>query len=183
MPDALVHLLTGRPGVGKTTIIRWLANLLGPVADGFYTQEVRCEGSRVGFELVTLSGERAWLAARPYVVSFRNSMPFGKYRVNLEAIDALGVPVLLEALQNRLLIVVDEIGPMELLSRRFQSAVQTILDSCAWVVGSIVARPHPFGDRVKTHPRVVVHEVTFVNRAELGEQLLAIIGRDWRERF
>lgn len=183
MPDALVHLLTGRPGVGKTTIIRQLANLLGPAADGFYTQEVRHQGSRVGFELVTLSGERAWLAAQPRMASFAKSVPFGRYRVNLEAVDALGVPVLLEALHRGLVIVVDEIGPMEMLSRHFQSTILTILDSSAWVVGTIVARPHPFADRVKTHPRVVLHEVTLANRVELGRQLLASVGRDQQKRL
>jgi len=176
MSGSLVHLLTGRPGVGKTTIIRQLASMLGPAAAGFYTQEVRHSGSRIGFELVTLTGERAWLAARPGAASFRHGVPFGSYRVNLETIEALGVPTLLEALHGGMLIVVDEIGPMEMLSRYFQNAIQSILDSCAPVVGTIVARSHPFADRVKAHPRVVLHEVTLANRDVLATQLLAAIG-------
>jgi len=55
-------LLTGRPGVGKTTLIqKWVASRPGRCG-GFYTQELRESGTRVGFEIVTLDGKRALLA-------------------------------------------------------------------------------------------------------------------------
>jgi nucleoside-triphosphatase len=48
-------LLTGRPGVGKTTVIKKVAEALGDRAGGFYTEEIRgAEGRRRGFQLVTL---------------------------------------------------------------------------------------------------------------------------------
>ena len=55
-------LLTGSPGVGKSTIIQGLVDRLGPAAGGFYTRELRQAGQRVGFEIVTLASQREVLA-------------------------------------------------------------------------------------------------------------------------
>jgi nucleoside-triphosphatase len=173
---APVILLTGRPGTGKTTAIRRIADALGDRAGGFYTREVRAAGRRTGFELVTLAGEAAPLATRDPGVTFRRPAPFGRYRVNLDAIDAAGVPALLDALHRGQVVVVDEIGPMEILSPRFRDAILTLLDSEAAVVGTVVLRPQPFADRVKAHPRVTVRTITVDNRDDLPEQVLSALG-------
>jgi nucleoside-triphosphatase len=170
---APVILLTGRPGSGKTTAIRQVVAALGDRADGFYTREVRAAGRRSGFELVTLAGETALLATQDPDVHFDRPAPFGRYRVNLHAIDALGVPALLDALDGGQVVVVDEIGPMEILSPRFRDAILRILDSQVAVVGAIVLRPQPFADRVKAHPRVTVRTIATANRDDLPAQILA----------
>lgn len=171
--SAPVILLTGRPGIGKTTAIGRIVAALSDRAAGFYTREVRAAGRRTGFELVTLSREAAPLATRDPGLAFDRPAPFGRYRVNLDAIDALGVPALLDALDRGQVIVVDEIGPMEILSPRFRDAILTILDSDALVVGAIVLRPHPFADQVKAHPRVTVRSITLDNRDHLPAQILS----------
>src|SRR5579885_397610 len=84
---AEVLVLTGRPGVGKTTLIRRLADALGSRAGGFYTEEIRQGGRRVGFRLVTLDGEQAVLAHvgwrdRPHRV--------GRYGVDIAVVDRKG---------------------------------------------------------------------------------------------
>lgn len=164
---APVILLTGRPGIGKTTAIRHIVAALGGRAGGFYTREVRAGRRRTGFELITLAGETAPLATRDPDVTFDRQVRFGRYRVNLHAIDAVGVPALLDALDQGQVVVVDEIGPMEILSPRFRDAIIRILDSEAAVVGTIVLRPQPFAGRVKAHPRVTVRTITADNRDDL----------------
>jgi nucleoside-triphosphatase len=61
-------LLTGLPGVGKTTVVRKVLNLLPPnfKAGGFFTEEVREGGERMGFQIVTTDGQRAWLAQKGF---------------------------------------------------------------------------------------------------------------------
>jgi nucleoside-triphosphatase len=171
-----VLLLTGRPGVGKTTVLQQTVAALGNRAGGFYTREVRVGRRRTGFELVTLSGETALLATVEREVALARPHSFGRYRVDLATIDEVGVPALLDALAQGQVVVVDEIGPMEILSPRFQEAILQLLDGEASVIGTVVQRPQPFADRVKAHPRVRVRTVTTQNRDELPGQLLSGLG-------
>lgn len=56
-------LITGKPGVGKTTLVYKIIKRMGSVnMAGFCTSEIRCTGSRLGFELQGLSGGRRTLA-------------------------------------------------------------------------------------------------------------------------
>lgn len=167
-----VILLTGRPGIGKTTVIKKIVSLLGrETCGGFYTREIRLAGQRTGFEIVTLAGQTNYLATKLPEICFVRGVPFGKYRVNLEAIEMVAVPAMLDALRQDQIIVIDEIGPMEILSEAFCQAVLDILDSSCPVIGAIVQRPNTFADRVKAHSRVVVRPITMANRARLPLQI------------
>lgn len=170
-----VILLTGQPGVGKTTAIKSIVSLLGPRAGGFYTREVRARGQRTGFELVTLDGRTVWLASRSPAKIFEEEVPFGKYRVNLRAIDSFGVPALRRAVKANQVVVIDEIGPMEIVSELFCRTVLDILASDIPVVGTIAQRPNAFADRVRAHPRVELRLVTFANREQIPPQVAAAL--------
>jgi nucleoside-triphosphatase len=164
-------LLTGHPGCGKTTLIRRvLARLDGPVG-GFYTQEIRVDGVRQGFKLVTFDGQEGVLAH----VTFGSPLRVGKYSVDLTALETVGVPSVQRALQANALIVIDEIGPMELLSEVFCQVVTDALDSDCAVFGSIVRRSKPFSDQVKARPDVTVIEVHSGNRDTLADELATLL--------
>jgi nucleoside-triphosphatase len=170
-----VILLTGPPGIGKSTIIQQVVARLEAHAGGFYTQESRRAGERTGFEIVTIAGQRATLATRDPTPAFDREASLGRYRINLAAIDDLAVPTLQVALAQGQIIIVDEIGPMELFSPLFCEIVQQILDSNTPATGTIVQRSHPFANRVKAHPRVQTVQVTLDNRDELAAQLYAAL--------
>ncbi len=57
-----VYLLTGRPGTGKTSLIKQAVAVVGGMAGGFYTEEIRSGGVRLGFRVLTLDGQSAILA-------------------------------------------------------------------------------------------------------------------------
>ncbi len=165
-------LLTGRPGSGKTTMIRRLLASCRLEAGGFFTQEVREGGARLGFELITLDGERGILAH----VDIRGRHRVGRYGVDLHSLDTLGVSAVRRAAQAGGLVVIDEIGPMELLSDEFQRAVLGVLDSGVPVLGTIVRRSTPFTDRIKMRDDVQVIELRPDNRDAVGDQILAWLG-------
>src|SRR4051812_9918171 len=102
-------LLTGRPGCGKTTLIKRFVKNLSQHAAGFYTEELRDRGVRVGFKLVTLDGGEGVLAH----VDFKTPERLGKYGLDLSVLEAIGVKAIREAVQAQRLVVIDEIGPME----------------------------------------------------------------------
>jgi len=120
-----IFLLTGPPGIGKTTAVVWVAELLrreGVSVGGMITREVRggAGGARVGFEVLDLSsGNRGWLAR-----ACQGSGPrVGRYLVDIASLEGIGASGILGAVASSDVIAIDEIGPMELLSGRFREAV------------------------------------------------------------
>lgn len=169
-------LLTGAPGVGKTTLLRAVLEKLNQPCGGFYTRELRDpQGRRSAFELVTLDGRTDLLAGLNLV-----SSPYrvGRYGVSLTALEALGVPAILAAVHAGQLVVIDEIGPMEFFSAPFNDAVRGALDKAPAVLGTIVQRSTPLGDPIKARPDVCVIEVTHQNRDRLVENVLAALSED-----
>ena len=160
-------LLTGRPGCGKTTVVkRVMADLAAP-AGGFYTEEVRESGQRVGFKMVTLAGQEALLAH----VDFKTPQRVGKYGLDLSALDTVGVAALRGAMRARQLVVLDEIGPMELRSAIFRDVVAEIFEIGVPVLATITAQPFPFTNALKKRSDVNVIEVRATNREQLVSEL------------
>jgi len=165
-------LLTGRPGCGKTTLVKRVLTKLAVSACGFYTEEIRKCGDRVGFKIVTLAGEEAVLAH----VDFKTTQRVGKYGLDLSALQA-GIEAIRVAIHAQQFVVIDEIGPMELRSRAFRDVVNEAFNSPkASILATISARSFPFTDAIKKRPDVALIEVRSANREqlvfELSQQLL-----------
>jgi len=156
-------LITGKPGVGKTTLVQKIIEGMGPVpVAGFYTAEIRCKGSRLGFELKGLNGKRRTLAH----VDIHSQHRVGKYGV-----DTAGFEAFLETLEllnpDVELIVMDEIGKMECFSKRFRTLVSDALNSDKQVLATIPLKGYEFIQEVKKRSDVHLFEVTHGNRDRL----------------
>jgi nucleoside-triphosphatase len=162
-------LLTGRPGCGKTTLIKRVVNGVARPAGGFYTEEIRKRGARVGFKLITLDGNEAVFAH----VDFKTTERVGKYALDLAALETVGVTAIREAVRARRLVVIDEIGPMEIRSAIFRDVVNEALDSpeVSGILATISARSLPFIDAIKKRADVTVIEVRLDNRERLVSEL------------
>ena len=162
-------LLTGRPGVGKTTIVRTVATRLGASAGGFYTEEIRERGRRTGFRLVSLDGKTGILAS----VNISGPYRVGRYGVHLRDLEQVGVEALLRAIQQPgiSVVVIDEIGKMELFSSAFREATLAALDSPKVVLASVMAGPQSWVDAIKARADVTLIDVTQANRQALPERI------------
>ena len=160
-------LLTGRPGCGKTTLIKRVVNDLARRAGGFYTEEIREGRTRAGFKIVTLDGEEAVFAH----VDLKTPEHVGKYALDLSALERIGVGALRQAVRARRLLVIDEIGPMEIRSAIFRDAVTEALDSEVPLLATIFARPLPFTEAIKSRPDVTLIEVRPDKRERLVSEL------------
>jgi nucleoside-triphosphatase len=161
-------LIEGRPGSGKTTAARRLVSLLadkGANVTGFTTAEIREGGSRIGFSIETIDGKTGVLAH----VDFEGPR-VGKYAVDVRAFEYLVLPAL-EVDDDKTIVVMDELGKMELLSEAFRDAVEKLFDRDNELVATVHVYKHPFTDRLKRSPTTEVVKVTNANRDDLPQNI------------
>jgi len=160
-------LLTGAPGIGKTTIIMKVLEELQVEGGGFYTEELRQGRRRVGFVVKDLEGREGLLAH----VDLAEGPRVGKYRVDVRSFEEVAIPALEEALREKDLVVIDEIGKMELFSERFRELVQEALRGPKDVLGVIHKGHDPFSLSLREIPGVRIWEVTLANRDQLPQRI------------
>ncbi|MDN7025024.1 AAA family ATPase [Methanoculleus sp. FWC-SCC1] len=162
-------LITGRPGAGKTTLIRRIAESFGDRRlVGFYTQEILSEGTRVGFELVSLDGRRRVLAR----TGMQSTCTVGRYGVDVEGFEAFLASVPFSDPEVDL-IVIDEIGKMEWCSERFRRVVREALDSPTPCIATIAMKAGGGIAAIRDRNDVALVEITRQNRNTMLPRLLA----------
>jgi nucleoside-triphosphatase len=164
-------LLTGAPGSGKTTLIHRVVDKYPGRAGGFYTQEIRESGRRKGFEIVTLEGERGILAH----VDLHSQIRVSKYAVDIATLERIAVGAIQKTIENGALVVIDEIGPMEINSPRFREAVLNAFSSDCSLLGTIVKRSTRFTDQIKSRQDITLIEVHPGNRDQLVDIILSML--------
>lgn len=170
-------LLTGAPRTGKSTLARRLAECCPCNVGGFVATPVLGEsGRRVGFEALAVwrgPGERLRVAERAILA--REDLP-SSLRVGRYGVDPAGLELCVRALDAAMheggMVLIDEIGPIQIVSDEFRDAVLRCLLSPGRVLGAISQAPDPFLDRIRTLPGVRVMEVTPANRRYLAQGLV-----------
>ena len=158
--------------MGKTTLIRRVAEELrdfNPV--GFYTAEIREEGSRKGFELISLDGRRRVLSH----VDIRSHHRVGRYKVDMEGFEDFLASISFQDPRSNLAII-DEIGKMECFSARFRKVLVELLDSKRWVIATVALRGGGIIEEIKRRQDIRLFEINLGNR----ESLVAEIVKDVR---
>jgi nucleoside-triphosphatase len=148
-------LVTGPPRSGKSTLIEKVAQSISRPATGFFTQELREKGRRVGFSITTLQGKTGVLAHQ----SIRSTFRVGKYGVNLEDLDQIAVPSMIPSAPDQI-VVIDEIGKMECFSRLFKETLTKVLSSDNLVIGSVAIKGDRFIQSIKKRDDVSLVSIT-----------------------
>jgi nucleoside-triphosphatase len=158
--------LTGAPRAGKSTLLAKILDRLGCRAGGVLAREVRRGGERVGFELQDLLGGEVGTLA-----SVDGEGPrLGKYRINLQNLENIGARAIERAAEVAELVVIDEVGPMELFSDGFVRAVEAALESDKPMIVVVHAMSrHPLAKRIRTE--FALFTVTEKNRDDLVEEI------------
>lgn len=159
------------PRIGKTTIIHKIISKINKECAGFYTEEIKEKSRRTGFSLITLDNKTCILAHKDIKSRYR----VGKYGVNLDCIEKIGVPAIRKGIEQNKIVIIDEIGKMEFYSKEFKDIVIKALNSNSKILGTILFRPHPFCDRIKHRKDVDIIEVTEENRDSLPAMIVKVI--------
>lgn len=165
-------IITGKPGTGKTTLIKRIKNHLeerGARIGGIFTPEIREGKKRTGFEIIDImTGEKGILAKRggpgPRV---------GSYGVNLETIKRVGIPGIEKAIRSADYIIIDEVAPMELKNPQFMIKVEEALSSDKTV---IAAFHRSLIQKIKDREDLQIFEINPKNREIIYEKIKSIIG-------
>lgn len=159
------YLLTGSPGIGKTTAIEKIIKGVGRKScGGFYTRALYAAQERYGFQIVTLDGLSGVFADVAYTNATHR---LGKYGIDLSFLEDMALSALAHALMFSLFVVVDEIGPMQMCSPLFKPAVERVLKSPVPLLGTIQAESDPWVDEIKRRHNVILYELTQENRDDV----------------
>lgn len=165
-------LLQGPPKVGKTVAMQRLVELLdehGVVVTGFLTHEVSERDRRVGFVVRDVSGPEAVLAHQ----DFQTDVQVGRFGVDVAAFERVALPALHRVQEGGGVVVIDELGRMELASETFVEAVDAVLAASVPVVATVHVHAHPVTDALKQRGDVQWVAVTEANRDEVPRRLFS----------
>jgi nucleoside-triphosphatase len=161
-------LITGQPGIGKTTFIKKLAEELKDLhPSGFYTTEIREAGIRKGFELISLDGSKGILSH----VDIKSPCRVSKYGVDVERFETFLDSISLLG-PTTSIVIIDEIGKMECFSRKFRSLVRDILGSDKLLVATIALKGSGMIADIKKRDDVKLFQVRIENRGPLVSEIL-----------
>ncbi|XP_032521522.2 nucleoside-triphosphatase THEP1 [Danaus plexippus] len=175
----MFFILTGDSGVGKTTLIKKIVSILnkkGIKTKGFYTEEVRNNGVREGFDIVTLNGVRGKLARDQNFLTIKSKYTVGKYGVLVKEFEDISLASL-EKLNcsERDVMVIDEIGKMEFFSTSFKFRIKDIFSSeCENIVLATIPsrKSDPIIESIRNDKRSYVWMVTRENRNILHDEIV-----------
>lgn len=161
-------LITGLPGIGKTTLIKKIkAELKGLRPAGFYTEEIREDGIRKGFELISLSGRKGLLSH----VDIRSPYRVSKYGVDVKQFeDFLDSIPFFE--RGTGIVIIDEIGKMECFSKKFERIVREYLESEKVFISTISLKGGGLIEEVKKRNDIKLFEMSPANRDTILSEIL-----------
>lgn len=162
--------LTGVPGVGKTTVVKRVVEALGDRADGFITRETREGGIRTGFVIESLDGTTSPLAT----VKSNEGPRVGRYHVIVSNLESVALAAIQRALDQSKIVVIDEIGKMELMSQKFRDMILKALGSDASTLATLGIANHPLLNSIRRRRDVELIKVTIENRDSLPERILTM---------
>lgn len=160
-------LLTGAPGVGKTTVIKKAVRRLGERADGFFTEELEAGGRVQSLRAVSLAGQDAIVARR----EAEGPVRVGEYAVDLAALDEVAATAVRRAVARKRIVVIDGIDLLALASAALRAAIFEALDAPQPLLGVISREEHPDLEAIRGRPDTLVLEVTRANRDQLLDRI------------
>lgn len=171
-------LITGPPRCGKSTLVSKLIEYFidekNYIVYGFLTPEVRKDQERLGFDIVDIYTKKSYQLAR--VESIKSKYHVGKYNVFIEELDKY-LENFVDFEQKKInLIIIDEIGKMELYSEKFQMLIKELFLSKKSIIATIGKKlQHPLRQFLINLPTVELLTLNRQNSQLIFERVISLI--------
>ncbi len=169
-------LITGPPRCGKSTLISKLIEyytIKNYSIYGFLTPEVKKSGNRIGFDIQDIFLKKREKFAR--IGNYNTPYKLGKYGIFLEGLEKI-ISNLETILHHEInLFVVDEIGKMELFSKKFQEFITRIFASNLSIIATIgLTVKHPIKNHLLNLPYVKLFNLDRLNFQKTYQKIISM---------
>jgi nucleoside-triphosphatase len=137
-------------------------------AEGFYTEDIFENRKRVGYLTKTLQGESRILAKS----GLPSELCVDRFGVDLQTVETLVVPAIETALRSADLLIMGQIGKMEIASPRFRDITRQALNSPLKIIATVPNYPLKFLNEIRNRPDVLLVEITKENENYWPEAIL-----------
>lgn len=153
-------LITAPPRTGKSTLIKKVIDNIGEENfQGFFTEEIRENGERVGFKIKEINGKEVILAH----VNIKSNYKISRYYVDLESFESF-ISDFFSKIDNNKILLIDEIGPMQALSPLFLKSITKLFNTPVTILGTISFDSHDRIDEIKKSDKIELVNLTIENR-------------------
>ncbi len=168
--------ITGLPNVGKTQILLKIVEMLEAeemIVGGMITEAIIFRNKKVGFYVID------WLTKKKRKfahLAIESNVHVEEYGVDMRALDGVGVKAIRNAINEADVIVIDEVGKMEVESKSFVSAVKDALDSDKPMLLTLHKKSrNPLLQDIRRRDDLRILEVTSVNRNLLPYKIMKLM--------
>jgi nucleoside-triphosphatase len=176
MGEALKIGITGLPGAGKTYCLLKVIEMLegdGLKVGGMITEPIVKRNRREGFYVMDWATKEKRVFASREITS---KTMVGRYGVDISALEEVGVNALRSATANADVIVIDEVGKMEVESPNFVQTVKDALDADKPLLLTLHKKSrNPLLQDIRRRDDVRILEVTMVNRNLLPYKIVKLM--------
>ncbi|GBE24818.1 NTPase [bacterium BMS3Bbin02] len=169
--QATKFIIEGRSGIGKTTVCRDVARQLKGswvAATGILTSEIDDFGRRLGLHTEIIGGMSFDLAH----VTNESKTRHENWGVDLEALERFAIPAIRG---GRGVTIVDELGPIPLMSTPFREAVASLFLRPGLVIATAPAVFNRFTDDLAGLDGVEILPLNFHTRPTLSDELVKLV--------
>ena len=168
--------ITGLPGAGKTHALLKVIEMLeaeGHEVGGMVTEPIVEGGKRTGFSIIDWQSKEKGVFAH---VDISSKFTVGKFGVDLSVLETVGVKALFKAVEDSDVIVIDEVGRMEVESQAFIDTVKLALEVEKPLILTLHKKSrNPLLQDIRRRDDVRILEVTPINRNLLPYKIMKLM--------
>ncbi|MCG2726760.1 MAG: hypothetical protein L6420_11030 [Elusimicrobia bacterium] len=150
----------------KTFFIKKIVSNYKYWMGGIITSEIRNNGRREGYEIRTLKGAKSVLAS----VKIISDISFNKYAVNLDSLEVSSLKAIMTAIEEKKIVLIDEVGSIALLSDEFINQVRGALSSQMPVLLIIRAGAKTFLNTLSSMSETEIYNMEKRNYSEIEKK-------------